>query len=97
MMRFVRCKEVTSFWGMEVNHILKSRRFPLWTNPTAGTRLRGKVRLHGTAFHTFHLHGYRWLEPGTTHRHRQPRPISRQGFVVEAGEGVSPVNSATDL
>ena len=62
MIRFVRCKEVTSFWGMEVNHILKGKQIPLWTNPTVGARLGEK----GTAFHTFHLQGHRWLEPGTT-------------------------------
>jgi hypothetical protein len=33
VIRFVRCKEVTPFWGMEVNHILKGKKIPLWTNP----------------------------------------------------------------
>src|ERR1700730_12899074 len=46
----------------------------------------------GTAFHTFHLHGHRWLEPGTTSVIDTINigPISRQAFVVQAGEGVGP-------
>ena len=44
---FILWMHETTFWGMEVNHILKSKKIPLWTNPTAGIRLRGKVRLHG--------------------------------------------------
>ncbi|MGH8508285.1 MAG: multicopper oxidase domain-containing protein, partial [Gammaproteobacteria bacterium] len=67
---FILWMHETTFWGMEVNHILKGKQVPLWTNPTVGARLGEKVRFHviglGTAFHTFHLHGHRWLEPGTT-------------------------------
>ena len=86
----------TTFYGMEVDHILKGRQIPLWTNPTVGARLGEKVRFHviglGTAFHTFHLHGHRWLEPGTTSVIDTANlgPIGRQSFVVEAGEGVGP-------
>jgi hypothetical protein len=44
------------------------KQIPLWTNPTVDARLGEKVRFHvlGTAFHTFHLQGHRWLEPGPT-------------------------------
>ena len=97
---FILWMHETTFWGMEVNHILKGKEIPLWTNPTVGARLGEKVRFHvlGTAFHTFHPHGYRWLEPGTTLIDTANLgPISRQGFVVEAGEGVGPVNGTTDL
>ena len=56
---FILWVHETTFWGMEVNHILKGKQLPLWTNPTVGTRLGEKVRFHviglGTAFHTFHL------------------------------------------
>ncbi|MDQ3772874.1 MAG: hypothetical protein M3461_00005 [Pseudomonadota bacterium] len=59
-----------------------------------GTRLGEKVRFHviglGTAFHTF-LQGHRWLERGTTSVDTANLGnISRQGFVVEAGESVGP-------
>ncbi|MGH8582322.1 MAG: multicopper oxidase domain-containing protein [Gammaproteobacteria bacterium] len=93
---FILWMHETTFWGMEVNHILKGKQIPLWTNPTVGARLGEKVRFHviglGTAFHTFHLHGHRWLEPGTTSVVDTANlgPISRQSFVVEAGEGVGP-------
>lgn len=93
---FILWMDETTFYGMEVNHILKGKQIPLWTNPTVGARLGEKVRFHvigvGTAFHTFHLHGHRWLEPGTTSVIDTANlgPISRQSFVVEAGEGVGP-------
>ena len=69
MIRFVRCKEVTSFWGMEVNQHPQGQEDPALDQPTVGTRLGEKVTFHviglGTAFHPF-LEGHRWLERGTT-------------------------------
>ncbi|HYE34470.1 multicopper oxidase domain-containing protein [Methylocaldum sp.] len=91
---FILWMHETTFWGMEVNNILKGKQVPLWTNPTVGARFGEKVRFHviglGTAFHTFHLHGHRWLQPGTTHVVDTVNigPISRDVFVVQAGEGV---------
>lgn len=91
---FVLWMHETTFWGMEINHILKGKEIPLWTNPTVGARLGEKVRFHvlgmGTAFHTFHLHGHRWLEPGTTNIVDTTNigPVSREAYVIQAGEGV---------
>jgi hypothetical protein len=58
---FIPWMHETTFWGQELNHIVKGdKEIPLWTNPTVGARLGGKIRFHiigiGTAFHTFHLH-----------------------------------------
>ena len=91
---FVLWMHETTFWGSEINHILDGRQIPLWSNPTVGARLGELVRFHvigmGTAFHTFHLHGHRWLENGTTSVVDAVNigPIYRQSFVVKAGEGV---------
>jgi FtsP/CotA-like multicopper oxidase with cupredoxin domain len=91
---FVLWMHETTFWGMEINHILEGRQIPLWSNPTVGARLGELIRFHvigmGTAFHTFHLHGHRWLEQGTTSVVDAVNigPIYRQSFVVKAGEGV---------
>jgi FtsP/CotA-like multicopper oxidase with cupredoxin domain len=93
---FVVWMHETTFWGMELNHLASGKQFPLWTNPTFGARLGEKIRFHvlgmGTAFHTFHLHGHRWLTPGTTEIIDTANigPVSRHTFVVEAGEGVGP-------
>ncbi len=93
---FILWMHETTFWGMEVNNILGGKQVPLWTNPTLGARQGEKVRFHviglGTAFHTFHLHGHRWIESGTTSVIDTVNigPISRQSFVVQAGEGVGP-------
>lgn len=93
---FVLWMHETTFWGMEINHILEGRQIPLWSNPTVGARLGELIRFHvigmGTAFHTFHLHGHRWLEQGTTSVVDAVNigPIYRQSFVVKAGEGVGP-------
>ncbi|HHJ39768.1 MAG TPA: copper oxidase [Methylothermaceae bacterium] len=90
---FILWMHETTFWGQELNHIV-NREIPLWTNPTVGARQGELVRFHvigmGTAFHTFHLHGHRWIEPGTTHVVDTVNigPINRQSFVVKAGEGV---------
>ena len=85
---------------MEVNHILKGKKIPLWTNPTVGARLGEKVTFHviglGTAFHTF-LEGaplagarYHSSTPPTS-AHQPPasllRPVRAWG----------PVNGTTDL
>jgi FtsP/CotA-like multicopper oxidase with cupredoxin domain len=91
---FVLWMHETTFWGMEINHILEGKQIPLWSNPTVGARLGELIRFHvigmGTAFHTFHLHGHRWLEQGTTSVVDAVNigPIYRQSFVVKAGEGV---------
>lgn len=92
---FILWMHETTFWGMEVNHIV-DRQLPLWTNPTVGARQGELVRFHvigmGTAFHTFHLHSHRWLQPGTTHVVDTINigPIMRESFVIKAGEGVGP-------
>ncbi len=92
---FILWMHETTFWGQEINHIV-NRQVPLWTNPTVGAREGELVRFHvigiGTAFHTFHLHGHRWIEPGTTQVVDTVNigPISRTSFVVRAGEGVGP-------
>ncbi|BCX81950.1 manganese oxidase [Methylomarinovum caldicuralii] len=90
---FILWMPETTFWGQELKHIV-NREVPLWTNPTVGAREGELVRFHvigmGTAFHTFHLHAHRWLQPGTTHVVDTVNigPISREAFVVKAGEGV---------
>lgn len=94
---FILWMHETTFWGMELNH-LANRQVPLWTNPTIGAREGELVRFHvigiGTAFHTFHLHGHRWIQPGTTHLVDTVNigPIVREAFVIKAGEGVGPGN-----
>ncbi len=91
---FILWMHETTFWGQEVTNSLDGQQTPLWTNPTIGARLGEKVRFHiigmGTAFHTFHLHGHRWLAPGTTNIIDTANigPIYRHSFVLEAGEGV---------
>lgn len=93
---FILWMHETTFWGTEVNNILGGKQIPLWTNPIVGARLGEKVRFHilgmGTAFHTFHLHGHRWLSPGTTSVIDTTNigPIHRHVFVIQAGEGVGP-------
>jgi FtsP/CotA-like multicopper oxidase with cupredoxin domain len=93
---FILWMHETTFMGQEVNNILQGKQIPLWANPTVGARKGEKVRFHvigmGTAFHTFHLHGHRWIAPGTTHIVDTVNigPISRDSFVVQAGEGVGP-------
>lgn len=92
---FILWMHETTFWGMEVNNIV-NRQVPLWTNPSLGAREGELVRFHviglGTAFHTFHLHGHRWIQPGTTHilDTFNVGPIQRESFVIKAGEGVGP-------
>lgn len=91
---FILWMHETTFWGMEVNNILEGKEIPLWTNPTVGAKLGERVRFHilgmGTAFHTFHLHGHRWLDPGTTNVIDTANigPVVRHAFVLKAGEGV---------
>ena len=91
---FILWMHETTFWGQEVTNILDGKQTPLWTNPTVGARLGEKVRFHiigmGTAFHTFHLHGHRWLAPGTTNVIDTANigPIYRHTFLLQAGEGV---------
>lgn len=91
---FILWMHETTFWGQEVTNILDGKQTPLWTNPTVGARLGEKVRFHvigmGTAFHTFHLHGHRWLAPGTTNVIDTANigPIYRHTFLLKAGEGV---------
>ena len=93
---FVLWMHETTFWGQEVTNLLDGKQTPLWSNPTVGARLGEKVRFHilgmGTAFHTFHLHGHRWLAPGTTNVIDTANigPIYRHSFLLAAGEGVGP-------
>ena len=78
---------------MEVNHILKGKKIPLWTNPTVGARLGEKVTFHviglGTAFHTFLRRGTAGWSPAPPSTPPTSAP-SAASFVVEAGEGVRP-------
>ena len=93
---FVLWMHETTFWGQEITNILDGKQTPLWSNPTVGARLGEKIRFHiigmGTAFHTFHLHGHRWLAPGTTNVIDTANigPIYRHTFLLQAGEGVGP-------
>jgi FtsP/CotA-like multicopper oxidase with cupredoxin domain len=92
---FIVWMHETTMWGQELNHIVH-REIPLWTNPMFGAKLGDLVRFHviglGTAFHTFHLHGHRWLDPGTQAIVDTVPigPVSRTSFLVKAGEGVGP-------
>jgi len=94
---FILWMHETTFWGQELNHIVEGgKEIPLWSNPTVGARMGEKVRFHvigiGTAFHTFHLHGHRWIEPGESAAVDTVNvgPIRRTSFVLKAGEGVGP-------
>jgi FtsP/CotA-like multicopper oxidase with cupredoxin domain len=57
-----------------------------------GERVEFVVITHGSRFHTFHIHGHRWLDRGTnriidTFTHNAGEST---GFQVIAGEGVGP-------
>ncbi|MFB9269371.1 multicopper oxidase domain-containing protein [Bradyrhizobium erythrophlei] len=57
-----------------------------------GERVEFVVITHGSRFHTFHIHGHRWLDPGTNRiidTFTQNAGEST-GFQVVAGEGVGP-------
>lgn len=57
-----------------------------------GERVEFIVITHGSRFHTFHIHGHRWLDPGTNRiidTFTQNAGEST-GFQVVAGEGVGP-------
>ena len=85
----------STFWGMEIdeNHV----QTPLWINPTLGADLGDVVQFHilGAAHdHTFHLHGHRWLDPGTTNiiDTKTITPGMAHSFIVQAGNFVGPGN-----
>jgi plastocyanin len=88
----------TSFWGMEIDHKNDGKQTPLWLNPNIKALLGDNVRFHvigiGSEFHSFHIHGHRWLEDGTTNiiDVKNIGPLSRSVFVLQAGEGVGPGN-----
>jgi len=95
---FVLWMHGTSFWGMEIDHNNNDKQTPLWLNPTIRAELGEKVRFNvigiGSEFHTFHIHGHKWLEDGTTNviDVQGIGPLTRTSFVIEAGEGVGPGN-----
>ena len=84
----------TTFWGMEIDHTNDGKQTPLWANPTIRAQLGENVRFNvlgiGSEFHTFHIHGHKWLQDGTTNviDVQNIGPMTRTQFVVEAGEGV---------
>jgi len=91
-----------TFWGMQVDNSPSGKQDPRGINPTLQAQPGEKVRFHvlgmGTAFHTFHLHGHRWLDPGTANISGKANivdtvnigPVSRHTFVIQAGESVGP-------
>jgi len=84
----------TSFWGLEIDHKNGGLQTPLWINPNLVAKQNDNVRFHvyglGTAFHTFHLHAHRWLDPGTTDviATALVGPLTRHVFAIKAGESV---------
>ncbi|WP_371503934.1 multicopper oxidase domain-containing protein [Nitrosopumilus adriaticus] len=95
---FVLWMQGTSFWGMEIDHNNDGKQTPLWLNPTLKAELGEKVRFNvigiGSEFHTFHIHGHKWLQDGTTNviDVQNIGPLTRTSIVIEAGEGVGPGN-----
>jgi len=95
---FVLWMHGTSFWGIEIDHNDNDKQTPLWLNPTIRAELGEKVRFNvigiGSEFHTFHIHGHKWLQDGTTNviDVQGIGPLTRTSFVIEAGEGVGPGN-----
>jgi FtsP/CotA-like multicopper oxidase with cupredoxin domain len=91
---FVLWMQGTSFWGMEIDHNNDGKQTPLWLNPTLKAKLNDRVRFNvigiGSEFHTFHMHGHKWLQDGTSNviDVQNIGPLSRTQFVVKAGEGV---------
>lgn len=91
---FVLWMQGTSFYGMEIDHKNGGKQTPLWLNPTIKAKLNDEVRFHvigiGSEFHTFHIHGHRWLQDGTTNviDVQEVGPLTKTTFVVKAGEGV---------
>ena len=57
-----------------------------------GERVEFVVITHGARFHTFHIHGHRWLDRGTNRiiDTFTQDPGESTGFQVTAGEGVGP-------
>ena len=76
---FILGMHETTFWGMEVNHILKGKKIPLRINPTVGTRLgeKGQIPRHGPGNGLSYLPSAWAPLAGARHhqsnRHRQPR------------------------
>ena len=95
---FVLWMHGTSFYGMEIDHNDGDKQTPLWLNPGIKAELGQKVRFNvigiGSEFHSFHIHGHKWLDDGTTNviDVKGIGPLTRTSFVIEAGEGVGPGN-----
>lgn len=91
---YVLWMQGTTFWGMEIDYTNNGKQTPLWSNPTLRAELGQNVRFNvlgiGSEFHTFHIHGHKWLQDGTTNviDVQEIGPLTRTQFVVEAGEGV---------
>jgi hypothetical protein len=93
---FILWMHETTFWGMEVKHILKGKKIPSGPTRRLDSRLGEKVRSHVIGL------GERPLIPlsicrGTAGWSAAPRasapPVSAPSaasFVVEAGQGVGP-------
>lgn len=75
----------TTFNGLRFPHtpLLEARE---------GERVEFVVIGHGDLSHTFHIHGHRWVEPGTFRviDTRTVGPAESFGFQVIAGQGVGP-------
>lgn len=78
-----------AFWGMEINGVSKIQSNH-GVNPTLVATRNSNVRFHlialGTDIHTFELKGYKWIDPGTTHRINQVAigPLEKHVFSVIA-------------
>ena len=78
------------FHGTAINNTSQIQT-PLGINPTLTAKDQTDVRFSiigvGNAFHTFHLHSNKWLDPGTTNIIDTANigPLERTSFVVTAG------------
>ena len=91
---FVLYMVETTFWGLEIDNKNGGLQTPIWINPELHAQLDDKVRFHilglGNAFHTFHIHGHKWVDQGTTDiiDTKTVGPLTRHVFTTVAGEGV---------
>jgi len=77
-----------------IENTLNGLRFPNapFLEAREGERVEFVIIGHGDFFHTFHLHGHRWVDPGTFRLldTKTVGPAESFGFQVIAGEGVGP-------
>lgn len=83
-----------SFTLVMIGTTFNGKRFPdtPLLQAQEGERVEFVVITHGNLFHTFHLHGHRWVDPGGFRLidTRTIGPAETHGFQVVAGEGVGP-------